>query len=109
MSDLDINELLAGMQASGLRTIVITDEEIPMKVTRPTTENIRKAFNEHLTVDVQGFEQTAWDLMEWGGMETAIDFLQDYALIHDIVGVHSDYEHMNMQRLEESIKEKAND
>jgi hypothetical protein len=32
MSDLDINELLAGMQASGLRTIVITDEEIPMTV-----------------------------------------------------------------------------
>ena len=109
MSDLDINELLAGMQASGLRTIVITDEEIPMKVTRPTTENIRKAFNEHLTVDVQGFEQTVWDLMEWGGMNIAIDFLQDYALIHDIVGVHSDYEDMNMQRLEESIKEKAND
>jgi hypothetical protein len=109
MSDLDINELLAGMQASGLRTIVITDEEIPMKVTRPTTENIRKAFNEYLTVDVQGFEQTAWDLMEWGGMETAIDFLQDYALIHESVGVHSDYEDMNMQRLEESIKEKAND
>jgi hypothetical protein len=80
-----------------------------MRVTRPTTENIRKAFNEHLTVDVEGFEQTAWDLMEWGGMETAIDFLQDYALIHDIVGVHSDYEDMNMQRLEESIKEKAND
>ena len=80
-----------------------------MKVTRPTLENIRKAFNEHLTVDVQGFEQTAWDLMEWGGMELAIDFLQDYALIKDIVGVHSDYEHMNMQRLEESIKEKAND
>jgi hypothetical protein len=109
MSDLDINELLAGMQASGLRTIVITDEEIPMKVTRPTTENIRKAFNEHLTVDVQGFEQTVWDLMEWGGMEDAIDFLQDYALPQESVGVHSDYEDMNMQRLEESIKEKAND
>jgi hypothetical protein len=31
MSDLDINELLAGMQASGLRTIVITDEETPTK------------------------------------------------------------------------------
>lgn len=34
MSDLDINELLAGMQASGLRTIVITDEEIPTKEDR---------------------------------------------------------------------------
>jgi hypothetical protein len=34
MSDLDINELLAGMQASGLRTIVITDEEAPMKEDR---------------------------------------------------------------------------
>jgi hypothetical protein len=31
MSDLDINELLAGMKASGLRTIVITDEETPTK------------------------------------------------------------------------------
>lgn len=80
-----------------------------MKVTRPTLENIRKAFNEHLTVDVQGFEQTAWDLMEWGGMELAIDFLREYALPQESVGVHSDYEYMNMQRLEESIKEKAND
>jgi len=34
MSDLDINELLAGMQASGLRTIVITDEETPTKEDR---------------------------------------------------------------------------
>lgn len=80
-----------------------------MKVTRPTLENIRKAFNEHLTVDVQGFEQTAWDLMEWGGMELVIDFLREYALPQESVGVHSDYEYMNMQRLEESIKEKAND
>ena len=109
MSDLDINELLAGMQASGLRTIVITDEEIPMKVTRPTTENIRKAFNEHLTVDVQGFEQTVWDIMAWGGIDLAVDFLQDYALPQESVGVHGDYEGLNPTRLEESIKEKAND
>lgn len=107
MSDLDINELLAGMQASGLRTIVITDEEITMKVTRPTTENIRKAFNQHLTVDVQGFEQTVWDIMAWGGIDLAIDFLQDYALPQESVGVHTAYEYMNMQRLEESIQEKS--
>ena len=40
MSDLDINELLAGMQASGLRTIVITDEETP------TNEELLKAIVE---------------------------------------------------------------
>jgi hypothetical protein len=40
MSYLTINELLAGMQASGLRTIVITDEEIP------TNEELLKAIVE---------------------------------------------------------------
>jgi hypothetical protein len=80
-----------------------------MEVKRPSIENIRKAFGEHLTVDVQGFEQTAWDIMEWGGMELVIDFLQDYAFPQDSVGVHTDYQDMNQTRLEESIKEKANE
>ena len=40
MSYLTINELLAGMQASGLRTIVITDEETP------TNEELLKAIVE---------------------------------------------------------------
>ena len=79
------------------------------KIDRPSPKNIRKAFGEHLTVSVEGFEQTVWDIMAWGGVDTAIDFLQDYALPQESVGVHADYEHMNETRLEESIKEKANE
>lgn len=79
-----------------------------MKTNRPSPKNIRKAFGEHLTVSVAGFEQTTWDLMQWGGVNLVIDFLQEYALPLESVGVHTDYEHMNTTRLEESIKEKAN-
>jgi hypothetical protein len=76
-------------------------------MTRPSMENIRKAFGEHLTVSVEGFEQTVWDIMMWGGTDLAIDFLQEYALPQESVGVHADYAHMNQVRLEESIKEES--
>jgi DNA-binding MurR/RpiR family transcriptional regulator len=54
MSDLDINELLAGMQASGLRTIVITDEETPMK-----DEALIDAVIEQILIDIQSKDMTA--------------------------------------------------
>lgn len=80
-----------------------------MKTNRPSPENIRKAFGEHLTVSVEGYEQTVWDIMAWGGIDLAVDFLQDYAFPQESVGVHADYQGMNPTRLEESIKEKANE
>lgn len=77
---------------------------------RPTAEKIRKAFDEHLTVSVKGFEETVWDLLNWGGIDLVIDFLREYAIpVGEIVGVNSDYEHVNLARLEESIKEYSND
>jgi hypothetical protein len=75
-------------------------------MTRPSAEKIRKAFDEHLTVSVKGFEETVWDLLNWGGVDLVIDFLQEYALPKgESVGVNADYQHMNLARLEESIKE----
>lgn len=72
---------------------------------RPSTKSIHKAFAEHLTVDVNGYEQTVWDIMEWGGLSLAIDFLQEQVHKGEDVGVVSDYEHMSTQNLEESIKQ----
>ena len=80
---------------------------------RPSTESIRKAFAEHLTVDVDGYEQTAWDILHWAGIDDVILFLQDYVGNHDFsfthwgesVGVNVDYEHMSTHNLEESIKQ----
>ena len=72
---------------------------------RPSTESIRKAFAEHLTVDVAGYEQTVWDIMEWGGLSLAIDFLQEQVHKGEDVGVVSDYEHMSELGVEESIKQ----
>jgi hypothetical protein len=80
-----------------------------MKVTRPTTENIRKAFGEHLTVGVDGYEQTTWDILNWLGIEEVVLFLQDQMHEQENVGVSSDYAHMSIRNLEDSIKEKAND
>ena len=75
-------------------------------IKRPSTKSIRKAFAEHLTVDVNGYEQTAWDILNWAGIEDVILFLQDYAYQGDSsVGVHVDYEHMNAHTLVESIKQ----
>jgi hypothetical protein len=72
---------------------------------RPSTESIRKAFAEHLTVGVDGYEQTVWDIMEWGGLSLAIDFLQEQVHEDEDVGVVSDYEHMSDLSVEESIKQ----
>jgi hypothetical protein len=72
---------------------------------RPSPESIRKAFAEHLTVSVDGYEQTAWDIMEWGGLSFAIDFLQEQVHKGEDVGVVSDYEHMSELGVEESIKQ----
>ena len=73
---------------------------------RPPINNVRKAFAEHLTVDVKGYEQTVWDILNWVGVEDVILFLQDYVYAGDSsVGVHSDYEHMSSHNLEESIKQ----
>ena len=71
---------------------------------RPSTESIRKAFAEHLTVGVDGYEQTVWDIMKWGGLSLAIDFLQEQVHKGEDVGVVSDYEHMSELGVEESIR-----
>ena len=73
---------------------------------RPPINNVRKAFAEHLTVDVKGYEQTVWDILNWVGVEDVILFLQDYVYEGDAsVGVHVDYEHMSPRTLQESIKQ----
>lgn len=72
------------------------------KVERPSPKKIRKAFGEHLTVNVDGYEQTVWDIMEWGGLDLAIDFLQEHVHTLDSVGVVSEYEHLD--DVEESIR-----
>jgi hypothetical protein len=74
------------------------------KIDRPSPKNIRKAFGEHLTVNVEGYEQTAWDIMEWGGLSLVIDFLQEHVHKGEGVGVVSDYEHMSELGVEESIR-----
>jgi len=77
-------------------------------IKRPSPKSIRKAFAEHLTVDVKGYEQTVWDILNWVGIEDVILFLQDYVHQGDSsVGVHIDYEHMSINDLEESIKQMA--
>ena len=76
---------------------------------RPSHESIRKTFAEHLTVDVEGYEETVWDILNWVGIEEVLLFLQDY--VHGLhngdssIGVHLDYEHMSTHNLEESIKQ----
>ena len=72
---------------------------------RPSTKSIRKAFAEHLTVDVNGYEQTVWDMMGWGGLSLAIDFLQEQVHKGEDVGANVNYEHMSLHNLEESIKQ----
>ena len=72
---------------------------------RPSAESIRKAFAEHLTVGVDGYEETVWDIMEWGGLSLAIDFLQEHVHKGEDVGVVSDYEHMSELGVEKSIKQ----
>jgi len=72
---------------------------------RPSPESIRKAFAEHLTVGVDGYEQTVWDIMEWGGLSLVINFLQERVHKGEDVGVVSDYEHMSELGVEESIKQ----
>ena len=78
---------------------------------RPSHESIRKAFAEHLTVDVEGYEETVWDILNWVGIEDVILFLQDldYGTKNPatfcLAGVHVDYEHMSTHNLEESIKQ----
>ena len=71
---------------------------------RPSPESIRKAFAEHLTVGVDGYEQTVWDILDWLGIDDVILFLE---YIHDgeSVGVNVNYEHMSTHNLEESIKQ----
>ena len=71
---------------------------------RPSHESIRKAFAEHLTVGVDGYEQTVWDILDWLGIDDVILFLE---YIHDgeSVGVNVNYEHMSTHNLEESIKQ----
>jgi hypothetical protein len=74
---------------------------------RPSPKSIRKAFAEHLTVGVDGYEQTVWDILHWVGIDDVLLFLQDYAHVGESVGVHVDYEHMSTHNLEESIKQEA--
>lgn len=72
---------------------------------KPTTQKIREAFNEHLTIDIKGFENSTWDIFNWLGIDDTIIFLQDYAFQNEQVGVNSDYEELNTETLERSIKE----
>jgi len=72
---------------------------------RPDARKIREAFNEHLTHDISGFENTIWDLFNWIGIEDVITFLQDYAFRNEQVGVNADYEQLNFETLERSIRE----
>ena len=72
---------------------------------RPSPESIRKAFAEHLTVDVDGYEQTVWDILHWTNIMDVFLFLQDYVHEGETVGVNVDYEHMSLHNLEESIKQ----
>ena len=71
---------------------------------RPSTESIRRAFAEHLTVGVDGYEQTVWDILDWLGIDDVILFLE-YVHEGESVGVNVNYEHMSTHNLEESIKQ----
>jgi hypothetical protein len=79
------------------------------QVERPSPQDIRKAFGEHLTVSVDGYEQTVWDILNWLGIEEVCLFLEDQMHDQENVGVSSDYVHMSIRNLEDSIKEKANE
>lgn len=72
---------------------------------RPSPESIRNAFAEHLTVGVDGYEQTVWDILNWTGIMDVFLFLQDYVHEGETVGVNVDYEHMSLHNLEDSIKQ----
>jgi hypothetical protein len=72
---------------------------------RPPTESIRKAFAEHLTVNVDGYEETVWDILHWLGIDDVVLFLQDCVHAGESVGVHADYAHMSTHNIEESIKQ----
>ena len=72
---------------------------------RPSPESIRKAFAEHLTVGVDGYEQTVWDILHWLGIDDVILFLEDYVHVGESVGANVNYEHMSTHNLEESIKQ----
>jgi hypothetical protein len=76
-------------------------------INRPNEQKIREAFNEHLTIDIKGYENTIWDLFNWIGIDDVITFLQDYAFPNDQVGVSADYEQLSIATLERSIKEMA--
>jgi hypothetical protein len=78
-----------------------------MKANRPSPQSIRKAFGQHLTVDVNGYEQTVWDILNWLGIDEVCQFLQDQVHKTESVGVHSDYERMIALELEASIKQMA--
>jgi hypothetical protein len=71
---------------------------------RPLPENIQRAFGEHLTVDVEGYEQTVWDIFCWAGIDHVIEFLNGHVHKDGSVGVASDYEHLSEKDLEESIR-----
>lgn len=71
---------------------------------RPPTKSIRKAFAEHLTVDVEGYEETVWDILHWTGIMDVFLFLE-YIHEGETVGVNVDYEHMSLHNLEDSIKQ----
>ena len=71
---------------------------------RPSPESIRKAFAEHLTVSVDGYEETVWDILHWLGIDDVILFLE-YVHEGESVGVNVDYEHMRTHNLEELIKQ----
>jgi len=74
---------------------------------RPNAQKIREAFNEHLTINIKGFEDSVWDIFNWLGIDDTITFLQDYAFKSESVGVNADYELLTMHNLEQSIKEMA--
>lgn len=72
------------------------------KPKRPSKKAIAHAFGHHLTVDVKGYEETAWDILNWLDIDDLFLFLQDYVEMQN-VGAHSDYEHMHATDLEYSI------
>jgi hypothetical protein len=72
------------------------------KPKRPSKKAIAHAFGHHLTVDVKGYEETAWDILNWQDIDDLFLFLQDYVEMQN-VGAHSDYEHMHPSDLEHSI------
>jgi hypothetical protein len=72
---------------------------------RPSPESIRKAFAEHLTVDVDGYEQTVWDILHWTGICDVLLFLEDHVHVGESARANVDYAHMSLHNLEDSIKQ----